>query len=550
MIFPLTNSHEPSRMLRANTDIPHVAVDQIPTDPSTFKARVVAVAVTSLAGLATAIYFHLPPALDVFLSRNAGIHILFQRLHTDSALQSIFQFSGLLAILCATAGIAGFFLKRITWHTLRLPLYGVYMLVGFYAWVTWDACSTIINESIEIDGAPPDKAAMIRLWWNVTSPALAMFVFAAWTHVMLRSRSVYAAFTREEGAPMVGDHVLEDLRTHGRDPHHRRSLYASTFTHFAILILIPWILSLGGCSFVEPYKAPKGSGNPVVAMVKMVKPKKKKKQTLSLRPNSAILYEIPDLDDSQVDEQMEKETQATYAANNAKAGKMGKGGGTQGGWPEGAEDYKIRFIRLEHNGPGWDDGMDESNADINFLRSFAQATGFKKIANKGESHSIALLKKYPKDGFPPFVFLTGDGAFEVNDTDRKILRDYCLNGGMLIADAGSVSFHNSFKRFISQVFPDKPLIDIADDDMLYQVPYTFPNGAPPFWRLGGTRALGIKHEGRWVAFYHPGDMNGAWKSQGYTDVTPEMRDAAMNLGVNLIYYAFNQWNDAVSKKKQ
>jgi hypothetical protein len=347
---------------------------------------------------------------------------------------------------------------------------------------------------------------------------------------------------------MSGDRVLEDIRTHGRDPRHRRSLYLSTLTHFIILIFIPYLLSLGGC--VEAYKVPKGSGNPVVAMVKMVKPKKKKKQTLSLRPNSAILFEIPDLDDSQVDQVMEEQTQATYTANNAKSGKMGKGGGKEGGWPEGMENYKIRFIRLEHNGAGWDDGMDESNADINFLRAFAQATGFKKIANKGESHSIALLKKYPDDGFPPFVFLTGDGPMgSVSDADKKILRDYCLNGGMLIADAGSVSFHQSFLHFIRQVFPDKPLIDIADDEMLYQVPYTFPDGAPPFWQLGGRRALGIKHEGRWVAFYHPGDMNGAWKSQGYTDVTPEMREAAMNLGVNLVYYSFNQWNDAISKKK-
>ena len=75
---------------------------------------------------------------------------------------------------------------------------------------------------------------------------------------------------------MDGDRVLEDLRTHGRDPRHRRSLYASAFTHILILVIIPYILSLGGC--VEAYKVPKGSGNPVVAMVKMVKPKKKKKQ--------------------------------------------------------------------------------------------------------------------------------------------------------------------------------------------------------------------------------------------------------------------------------
>ena len=530
--------------------IPTLKVDEIPTNPSASKARVVAIAVTSIAVLFGAAYFWLPPALAAFLSRNAEIQILFQSNHTDSSLNLAFQFFGLLSILCAVAGIAGFFRNRYTWHALRLPLLAVYLVVGFYLWVTWQACFSILAKEFNIDGLKQDKVTIIKLWWSLAWPVLAMAVFAAWTHVMLRSRSVYAAFTQEKGVAMVGDHVLENIRTHGRDPRNRRSLYLSAFTHIFILFLLPWILSLGGCGAVTPYKVPKGSGNPVVAMVKMTKPKKKKKQTLSLRPNSAIIYDVPDLDDSQVDQQMEEQTQATYAANNAKSGKMGKGGGKDGGWPEGMEDYKIRFIRLEHKGAGWDDGMDESNADINFLRGFAQATGFKKIANKGESHSIALLKKYPKDAFPPFVFLTGDGTMgDVSDADKKILRDYCLNGGMLIADAGSVSFHNSFMPFIRSVFPDKPLIDIADDDMLYQVPYTFPNGAPPFWRLGGTRALGIKHEGRWIAFYHPGDMNGAWKSQGYTDVTPEMRDAAMNLGVNLVYYAFNQWNDAISKAK-
>ncbi len=531
-----------------SNNIPTVTVDEIPTNPSSFKAIVVAIAVISLAGLTAAVHFWIPDALTAFLSRNFYIEVLFQSLHVDTSLKLIFQLAGVLAILCAAAGVAGLFRNRITWHALRLPIFGVYLLAGFYLWVTWQAGSAIVSNGIDVDGNKQDNATMLRLWWSVASPALGIATFAAWTHVMLRSRSVYAAFTREHGPAMVGDRVLEDIRTHGRDPRHRRSLYFSTLTHFIILILIPWILSLGGC--VEPYRVPKGSGNPVVAMVKMVKPKKKKKQTLSLRPNSAIIFEQPDLDDTQVDQVMEEQTKATYMADNAKSGKMGKGGGKQGGWPEGMEDYKIRFIRLEHNGPGWDDGMDESNADINFLRAFADATGFKKIANGGESHSIALLKKYPKDGFPPFVFLTGDGDMgNLSESDRKILRDYCLNGGMLIADAGSVSFHNSFMREIRKVFPDKPLIDIADDDMLYQVPYTFPNGAPPFWQLGGRRALGVKHEGRWVAFYHPGDMNGAWKSPGYTDVTPEMRDAAMNLGVNLIYYAFNQWNDAISKQK-
>jgi len=147
--------------------------------------------------------------------------------------------------------------------------------------------------------------------------------------------------------------------------------------------------------------------------------------------------------------------------------------------------------------------------------------------------------------------MTGNGRMgNVSSADKKILRDYCINGGMLIGDAGHRDFHHSFIHFMRQVFPDKTLIDIPDDDMLYQLPNSFPEGAPAFWHHGGRRALGIKHDGRWIAFYHPGDMNDAWKSQNYTDVSPEMRDASINLGVNLIYYAFNQWNDAISKIKK
>ena len=532
------------------TEIPAEWVDEIPTSPSAFKARVVSMAVFMLAGLGAAAYLWAPPALDALLVRNPKVATLFAGNHATWALQLGFQLFGVLGGGCALAGALSLWRSRWTYQLLRLSLIGVVLLMVLYGWVVWQGGSAILGHGLEVDGAKQDRATMLVLWWKISWPALAIAGYAAWLQVMLRSRSVYAAFTSKAGDPMSGDFMLEDLRTHGRDPRHRRSLYASAFIHIFVLIVIPYILSLGGC--VEAYRVPKGSGNPVVAMVKMVKPKKKKKKTLSLRPNSAILFEIPDLDDTRVDQVMEEQTQATYqASNNAKAGKMGKGGGTKGGWPEGMENYKIRFIRLDHGGAGWDDGMDQTGADLNFLRGFAQATGFKKIAGKGESHSIGLLKKYPKDGFPPFVYLTGNADMgRVSPADMKILREYCLNGGMLIADAGSARFHQSFTHFMSQVFLDKPLLDIADDDMLYQLPYGFPDGAPAFWHHGGRRPLGIKHDGRWVVFYHPGDMNDAWKSPGYTEVTPEMRDAAMNLGVNLVYYAFNQWNDAVAKIKK
>ena len=45
---------------------------------------------------------------------------------------------------------------------------------------------------------------------------------------------------------------------------------------------------------------------------------------------------------------------------------------------------------------------------------------------------------------------------------------------------------------------------------------------------------------RWVVFYHPGDINDAWKD-GHSGAAPQVADQAYKLGVNVIYYAFNQY---------
>jgi len=539
-------------MTPAHPDIDAGTIDAIPTAPSVAKATVVAVG-GALAGLiGIAVWWFVPSALDAVLTANPSIAGLFGRTSVIELAKGCFLAACASGALCVVAGLLALGRMRATWWLLLMAVCAIHVVALAFVGTAWYATSTIQSAGLQIDGADQDKVTLTLLWWRLSWPALAMMAAAAWMQTMLRSRSVYAAFTGETGRPLRGDETLEDLRTGGLDPRHRKSLYASGLTHLMVIVVIPWLMQMDGC--VEPYRVPKGSGNPVVAIVKMVKPKKKKKKkSITVNPNSAIVFEKPDLDHTEADEQMKEMTEHKYevAATTGATGNLGKGGGTEGGWPEGMEDYKIRFIRLDHGGAGWDDGMGENGADINFLREFARVTGFRKIARGGESHSIALLRKYPKDGFPPFVFLTGDTTMgRVPPADIKILRDYCLGGGFLIADAGSKQFHDSFVYFMRQVFPDKPLIDVADDDEIYRLPFTFPDGAPAFWHHGGRRGLGIKHEGRWIVYYHPGDMNDAWRSPGYIEVSPEMRESAMHLGINLVRYAFDRWNDAVAKARK
>lgn len=525
------------------------AIDEIPTQPSPRQALAVSVAVVVLGGCLALLGWFMPSFLAGLIREHAPTQIYLE----DGPYLFLLKTASIALIVTglawALAGLLSLLRIGATLQLLRVATVLVFPAAIFFAGTLWVSLFSLLDAGIDIGGTAQDRATVILAWWEISWPILNIMIAAIVIQVVLWRRSVVSAFTRQAGEPMRGDKIVEDWRTHGKDPRVRKSFYGSFTTHFVIIILIPFLLRLDGC--VEAYKVPKGSGEPAVAQVQIVK-KKKEKKKLTLRPNSAIIFDIPDLDDTEVDKLMEEMTQARYEASvNAKAGKLGKGGGKKGGWPEGSEDYKFRFIRLNHGGDGWDDGMNQTDADINFLHAFAKSTGFDRIAKKGESHSIALLDKYPEDGFPPFVYMTGNGGMgRTTDNDVTVLREYCLNGGMLIADAGSPNFDRSFRQFIGKVFPDKPLLDIADDDMIYQLPYGFPNGAPAFWAHGGTRAQGIKHDGRWVVFYHPGDMNDAWKSPGYSDVTPEMRDAATQLGINLVYYAFNQWNDAVTQKRK
>ena len=164
-----------------------------------------------------------------------------------------------------------------------------------------------------------------------------------------------------------------------------------------------------------------------------------------------------------------------------------------------------------------------------------------KIAKDTEFREIERLKFFPKKKSPPFVFLTGMRGINVSDKEVKILRDYCLvEGGMLFIDNGGGYFDGQVRNLLRRVFPGKPLVDISNDDTIYQRPYVFPDGAPPFWHHAGYRAMGIRDEGRWCVFYHPGDINDAWKD-GHSGASSEVADQAYKLGVNVMFYAFNQY---------
>ena len=450
----------------------------------------------------------LDPALVRYLA-NAG-HLAYGR-----SLR-LFALGG--AGLCALAALGAFVRRRFVFRLMQCAW--AFFAVVFLLLVRW----TLVAPSILVacDHKAFDSAMRNNLWTGSFAVALLVAVPALLLLLALVSTGFRAR-------------VVGSIRTGGGDPRFRSSLYWSISLFLAAMFL-PYLMFSWG--WEEPYGLPKGSGKvqPQQVKVKKLKPKKKPKK-LTVNPWSPYILTRMNIDDVQTLAELENETLDTYEAQQTPLG-AGKGDGN-GGWPKGMEGAAVRFIRLKYRGGDWDQDMGKG-ADNNLLIKFHEWTGL-KVARETEAREIQRLKYFPKKKSPPFVFLTGSKGLTVSDAEVKVLKDYCENeGGMLFIDNGGGHFDGSVRALLRRVFPGKPLSDIPNDDPIFQKPYVFPDGAPPFWHHAGYRALGIRNEGRWMVFYHPGDINDAWKDD-HSGASAEVADQAYKLGVNVIYYAFTQY---------
>lgn len=208
--------------------------------------------------------------------------------------------------------------------------------------------------------------------------------------------------------------------------------------------------------------------------------------------------------------------------------------------PTEYRDGKVRFIRLKHGGPGWDNGFNDG--DVNFLQALRTITGF-AVAGSGEAYPIAALRKIVPGRAPPFVYLTGTGEFSLDKDDSAAIREYCLKeGGMVLADNSGGGFDEPLVAQMKQVFADLEWVAVPKGDTILRIPFAFPDGAPMLAAPAGKTSLqGIKFKDRWVVLYHRGGLMNAWKTRSNDQVTKEAQGFARNLGINVVYYCFTTY---------
>src|SRR4030095_4667671 len=105
----------------------------------------------------------------------------------------------------------------------------------------------------------------------------------------------------------------------------------------------------------------------------------------------------------------------------------------------------------------------------------------------------------------PFLFAGEMGDWQLTDAQARKLRDYLLRGGFLVMDDfwGTPEW-GQFMESMEKVFPDRPLIDIPDDDPILRTVFTMQERLliPGQWGLRrGTLYRNDGSEPHWRAIY-------------------------------------------------
>lgn len=140
----------------------------------------------------------------------------------------------------------------------------------------------------------------------------------------------------------------------------------------------------------------------------------------------------------------------------------------------------------------------------------------------------------------PFVHMTGHGNVYFNSEDQENLRKYLLSGGFLHID-DNYGMDIFLRPELKKLFPDKDLVELPASHPIFEYHYKFPNGIPKIHEHDNKppQAFGIFHEDRLIILYtYETDLGNGWENQEIHNNPEEVRQKALQMGANIVKYAF------------
>lgn len=140
----------------------------------------------------------------------------------------------------------------------------------------------------------------------------------------------------------------------------------------------------------------------------------------------------------------------------------------------------------------------------------------------------------------PFVYMTGHGNVVFNDSEAKNLRNYLIGGGFLHID-DNYGMNLFIRREMKKVFPELDFVEIPFNHPVYNQKFTFKSGLPKIHEHDNKppQGFGLLYKGRLVSYFSfESDLGNGWEDQSVYNDPPSVRLTALQMGSNLIEYAF------------
>lgn len=193
------------------------------------------------------------------------------------------------------------------------------------------------------------------------------------------------------------------------------------------------------------------------------------------------------------------------------------------------------IAQVQYSGGG--DWYGDPSAIGNWLRLLQERTDI----DTAEDREILKLTDHVLFQYP-MLYIVGHGNIRLTENEVATLRKYLSNGGFLFVN-DDYGLDKSFRREISRVFPDQELQPIPNDHHIYNCYYDL-DGLPKIHEHDGEPAqgFGLFHDGRMVVFYaYSADIgDGLEDSRVHPDDTPEVRELASKMAVNIVVYVLTQ----------
>jgi hypothetical protein len=227
--------------------------------------------------------------------------------------------------------------------------------------------------------------------------------------------------------------------------------------------------------------------------------------------------------------------------------------------PDAGEKTEFAFARLRYRSAGrgfgrryrgggnsW--GTDSNKAERQFVQGVRRLT-------RVHVRSVEQILDVDSDEMYdwPWLYAVEVGHWELNDSQAKRLRTYLDRGGFLMVD----DFHgldewDTFEVSLKRIFPDRPIVDIDDEDGIFKVIYDLKDRVQvpglQYVRSGRTYERSDDTAPRWRAVYddkgriqvailYNMDHGDAWEWADYPEYPEKFASQAYRIGINYLVYS-------------